>query len=1343
MSRQNNNAVAVERRMDLASLFCMIGRHGPAVALAVILMVSVVAGFIIYRTVRGKRRKATAAADGADSKSEEREERDASVIQEPDPEEPHRPAESTDLSDNGSSDVLKEDADLILNDIKIRQRRAGATAAAAAAAAAEKKPSLCSLPKSNVQVPLNKHTTSGDTEDMAVIQDSYKVTETYAEDAKESVQSDTYTVAEMEVEDAVDLHQCATDDGVKEEAEINDIDSRMKEPELKNDESCHEEEKKVFKAEFREDEDVTTDKDVSDKKTRQEEESFQCALSSPVCFEQMLHMSEDDDNDKLQDNKTTLETNTVESTFKEPVTHIDNLPVTCLSDDKDEDFEEEKHHLDSIDYSKYSSSNHLSTEEEKKNEVEEAEEESVNDHVISQQPEISSSTFEQETTLLPSQQDQCDHSMDVVVDEEEKKSEVEEAEEETVDYQVKSQEAEILSSTFEQETTLPSPQQDQCDQRIDVVVDKEEKKSEVEEAEEESVNYQVISQQPEIVSSTFEQETTLPSSQQHQCDHMTDVVEEEKKSEVEEVEEESVDYQVISQQAEIWSSTFEQETTLPSSQQDLWDHRMDVVADKEEKKSEVEETEDESVDYQIISQQAELWSSTSEQETTVPSSEQDQYYHSTDVAALPIQDSEAEVFEKDTDKDPTDNLTAVEFDAHSLQFKEEELQIEENGLTCNQEVGVLPAGTDQVIENILTSDNVVVCGEDSSTMALSPVLPCLSDPVKVVNLDDGLSSVTTDAKAHISSIADFPDLSLDCQQAQKEDKIVATLEDTDSANVNTQMPLHETENQPESNENGTTTVLAEECIDQVYESHVSPSCKEEQSVQLINNDSFDKADVACSDIDTNVPASLMTEEISCPHLPSIYQGCQSEHMETNETFDETVVNSVTEAAVSDNASIGVLEMSEEISHPHLLAASQDQQSSQTQNNKDFSEVTTGLAPVMTDDINPTMCQLHLLSFEQNVLSPDISSPGVGEESGISSMAVSPDLQDVGNEFETIVTNIALPVKDYDPQPEEHTEAQKCFFTEDVAVSVIKEDTAGMVFGPYPSHLPQQLQSEHTDRINYESFAANEDMFGQDIEDGYQRVMDQFVVPIASNVTSLTDELKTQPDMKAVVEVVEIKEKKEAVRAEKKEAAEADEEKDEDYEKTEISIMEATMDNNEWITDSNYQVLPWMNLSAPALVQHHTSQKTNQLPTEEGQHSPSLADVICRDTDTLPSTDVKQTSTLALVEENTEKKVVAVQPMPQNVNVIFRVHYLTQSPYQTVAVTGNQQELGNWKEFIPLERAKDGHWATVVSLPAESHVEWKFVVVDKGEVCRWEECGNRLLETGYGDDLVVHKWWGFL
>lgn len=85
------NTVAAERRLDLASLFCMIGRHGPAVALAVIAMVSVLAAFIIYRTVRGKRRKA-AAGDGEMSSAED--ERDASVIH-PSPDEHHRSGEST------------------------------------------------------------------------------------------------------------------------------------------------------------------------------------------------------------------------------------------------------------------------------------------------------------------------------------------------------------------------------------------------------------------------------------------------------------------------------------------------------------------------------------------------------------------------------------------------------------------------------------------------------------------------------------------------------------------------------------------------------------------------------------------------------------------------------------------------------------------------------------------------------------------------------------------------------------------------------------------------------------------------------------------------------------------------------------------------------------------------------------------------------------------------------------------------------------------------------------------------------------------------------------------------
>lgn len=78
MPLKNGNTVAVERRVDLASLFCMIGHHGPAVALAVVAVVSVVAGLVIYRTVRGKRRKAAAAVADADGGAEG----DASVIRE-------------------------------------------------------------------------------------------------------------------------------------------------------------------------------------------------------------------------------------------------------------------------------------------------------------------------------------------------------------------------------------------------------------------------------------------------------------------------------------------------------------------------------------------------------------------------------------------------------------------------------------------------------------------------------------------------------------------------------------------------------------------------------------------------------------------------------------------------------------------------------------------------------------------------------------------------------------------------------------------------------------------------------------------------------------------------------------------------------------------------------------------------------------------------------------------------------------------------------------------------------------------------------------------------------------
>lgn len=315
---------------------------------------------------------------------------------------------------------------------------------------------------------------------------------------------------------------------------------------------------------------------------------------------------------------------------------------------------------------------------------------------------------------------------------------------------------------------------------------------------------------------------------------------------------------------------------------------------------------------------------------------------------------------------------------------------------------------------------------------------------------------------------------------------------------------------------------------------------------------------------------------------------------------------------------------------------------------------------------------HLLLSEQQLS----SSPDV--ESGISSLAVSPDLQDTG--FDTTFDTTTA------PRPEERPE--------DVITSV-----------------PHLVSS------GSEQFAANEDPLGHEVEDGYQTAMAAFMEKHART--------KEEEGRKEKVEEGGAQ-KKDGGRAEKKKAAEAEEEKDEDVDKTEISIMEATMDNNEWITDGNYQVLPWMNISAPAVTQDTPN---NDRPPAGEQHPGSSLAAAPPPADHDPDGDQKE-------EE-------ADQPTRRNVDVTFRIHYLTPSPHHSVAVTGNQQELGNWRGYVPLERAGAGHWAAVVGLPPDSHVEWKFVVVDRGQVCRWEECGNRLLDTGRGDELLVHKWWGVL
>lgn len=48
---------------------------------------------------------------------------------------------------------------------------------------------------------------------------------------------------------------------------------------------------------------MTTDLDVSDLTTSQEEENFESALNDPVCFEQTLHVGEKAEEDTQQDKK--------------------------------------------------------------------------------------------------------------------------------------------------------------------------------------------------------------------------------------------------------------------------------------------------------------------------------------------------------------------------------------------------------------------------------------------------------------------------------------------------------------------------------------------------------------------------------------------------------------------------------------------------------------------------------------------------------------------------------------------------------------------------------------------------------------------------------------------------------------------------------------------------------------------------------------------------------------------------------------------------------------------------------------------------------------------------------
>nr|XP_046146592.1 uncharacterized protein LOC123989547 [Oncorhynchus gorbuscha] len=202
--------------------------------------------------------------------------------------------------------------------------------------------------------------------------------------------------------------------------------------------------------------------------------------------------------------------------------------------------------------------------------------------------------------------------------------------------------------------------------------------------------------------------------------------------------------------------------------------------------------------------------------------------------------------------------------------------------------------------------------------------------------------------------------------------------------------------------------------------------------------------------------------------------------------------------------------------------------------------------------------------------------------------------------------------------------------------------------------------------------------------------------------------------------------------------------EESYEKVEINIMEATMDYNEWMTASateDNSDSPWVRISHSSIECSSAEAEHHPTETHHNSDDPTVADATA-------FKEVKETATKPVSPDGDlrrNKKMAPVLPIkPKTVRVRFRVHYRTQSPWQELAVTGNQQELGSWTGFVPLERAQDGFWASWVVLPAEKQVEWKLVLVEDGEILRWEEGGNRHLETGWGGgEVYLNKWWGSL